>query len=352
MKVCKYADITVDVSNKIANACVICALLVVVIHVPWPHDSIGMGWYVFHGVVKGIASAAVPIFFAISGFLLAGKFGSDGWWRREVNKRIHSLVVPFFIWSLICFAAVVPISVMADITANRPFGSSIPFSHGRWIQMFGFDMCNLTGLAPLWYVRNLFLLVLCSPLIKFLVERAGVLYLLILFIANFVHFTALQNGYADNWLLMFFTFGFSIEGLLYFSIGIFQRSNLAIACDSRLLYGSIGLGFVTLFGKLLLLSHGRGGGLCAALSTPFLTLAVFGMVPTKGWPSWLKESAFPLFLIHCIVLKYIGLLYKLVLASFMISCLCYVVACVTCILMSVLLRRYCPAASKVLFAGR
>lgn len=102
-----------DVSSKIKNMALVCAVLVVGIHVKWPHDTaFSLGWFGYHFIKEGIACIAVPFFFTVPGFFLGRHFGEDGWWRRAVFKRVLSLVVPFYIWCLVAVLITVPLSLL------------------------------------------------------------------------------------------------------------------------------------------------------------------------------------------------------------------------------------------------
>ena len=47
-----------------------------------------------------LARVDVPLFFTISGFLLARKLNRPGWYSEALASRFHSLLVPFLLWNL------------------------------------------------------------------------------------------------------------------------------------------------------------------------------------------------------------------------------------------------------------
>lgn len=87
------------VSQKIRNLGFVCALLVVATHVSWAHDGLGPSWAVWNLVDQGVSRIAVPFFFCVSGYMLAGHFGTAGWFGNEVAKRVRSLLVPFMLYA-------------------------------------------------------------------------------------------------------------------------------------------------------------------------------------------------------------------------------------------------------------
>ena len=80
------SNVSAEVSHKIKNMSIICALFVVMIHIGWYKDSICLTWFINELVAQGIARIAVPFFFVVSGFFLAAHFDEDGWWVRETRR--------------------------------------------------------------------------------------------------------------------------------------------------------------------------------------------------------------------------------------------------------------------------
>lgn len=72
--------ISSDVSRKIANMGLVCALLVVVIHLEnVPQDVGSLSWAVHYFLRYILAVAAVPYFFLVSGYFLAAHANERGW---------------------------------------------------------------------------------------------------------------------------------------------------------------------------------------------------------------------------------------------------------------------------------
>lgn len=113
-------------SNKIKNMGIVCAMLVVCIHVDWPTEvKWSWTWIIDCFFERGISQIAVPFFFVVSGFFLSGHFDEPHWWKREVVKRIKSLLIPYVVWSVVMLGVLVLMSVFADVIAHRAVGTSV-----------------------------------------------------------------------------------------------------------------------------------------------------------------------------------------------------------------------------------
>ena len=348
------AGVSAEASQKIKNMSVICAMLVVTIHVGWPKDVICPTWFINELVTQGIARIAVPFFFVVSGFFLAAHFDERGWWARETKKRIRSLVVPFLVWSLLAYVLLAPLSIVADLIAHRPFGTNLTLADGRWINLLGFDLDKTPHLTPLWYVRCLFFFVLLSPLFKIAVHRFRLGWLIFAFIVTTV-FSALPDDPENRpFWSGFLRYGISLSGIFYFSVGIYLRrfnvrvrpTPLALACA---VYG-VGILLLRTFVRL------RGMELSVGvdcLLLPALMYAVWHIIPSRQFPLWLTSCSFPIFLLHMIFLWVMGIVIKHcpigIQAGKIVSCFAAIVASI--VLTNLLWKRF-PRLANFLFAGR
>jgi len=107
------------------------ALAVVVIHCSWTADST-FGRLLILLFRDTLARMAVPFFFVCSGYFLARHFDEEGWWRREVGKRIFSLGAPYVFWTL-------ALAVVLFFEAHEVMG----------IGGLGVNICKMPALAPL-----------------------------------------------------------------------------------------------------------------------------------------------------------------------------------------------------------
>ena len=87
--------ISPQTSARIANAGLIAALLVVFIHIDIQPDCPAyVGWTV-DAVESILCGVAVPTFFTIAGYLLAGHIGEPGWWGTRGFRKCL-IFRPFF----------------------------------------------------------------------------------------------------------------------------------------------------------------------------------------------------------------------------------------------------------------
>ncbi|MBR3583299.1 MAG: acyltransferase [Kiritimatiellae bacterium] len=113
-------------------------------------------WKLLH---DSIASSAVPLFFAMSGFLYFRRDGF-GWamWLEKTKSRLLRLWIPLLAWAglSLLFWGVLYVSGSPNATAQDLFGSRHGF--GWWMDAF-FGICSVPGphlFHAGWFVRDLF----------------------------------------------------------------------------------------------------------------------------------------------------------------------------------------------------
>ena len=157
----KVMAIDKEVSIKLANMSLVCAVFVLLIHTPCPEDS-GifrlMMQYVMPGAAKTIANS---FFFCAAGFFIGGHILTPGWIWREIGKRIKSLIVPYVFLNCVWF------------TACLLFYHSA-FDFGSLMSALGIGERSCPAIAPLWFVRALILYVLTLPIIVPILKRGKV----------------------------------------------------------------------------------------------------------------------------------------------------------------------------------
>ena len=154
------SKIPCSLSAKLSNMGFFCAILVVLLHTEsinyWPSTELMRTF-----LIKPLGGIAVPFFFVAAGYFLAGHIHEYNWWKRETEKRLRSLLLPYFIWEALYFTYSIPFVLLANILANAPLTRNIP----DIISIFALNPMQGGGLGPLWFVRTLFVFVLISPII-------------------------------------------------------------------------------------------------------------------------------------------------------------------------------------------
>lgn len=167
------------VSRKLRALSLLGILMVVVGHAPSYRDpSAASDRSDAYALLERLCTDALPrvvvmMFFAVSGFLLL--WGHDGSWathRRKLWSRTKSLLGPYLLWSLLGILAYLLLQSL-PWTASWFDPESRRWLIGKpWSQL---AMVFLFEPIPyqLWFLRDLWLMVMVSPLLMALLQRFG-----------------------------------------------------------------------------------------------------------------------------------------------------------------------------------
>ena len=310
-----------EISAKFSNMGFLCVCLVVTMHVHCPWEG------------GGINQLAVPFFFAMSGYFLAAHVDEKGWYGAAVRKRARTLLLPLFAWCGLWLLYAVPIALLLNHHAGRPLFSNLLTGWGI-LRYAALDLTCTPAMGPLWYVRCLFFFVLVSPLMVALIRRLGVVALIpvcMVYLAYALYVRA--YGVVDV-----FSYGFSLEGLFYFTIGLYLRMR------NHLLDVSSPAGAV-LFG-LGLFVYWLG---CVEFAIPLTIVGLWGLMPTRPFPKVLTQNTFPIYLIHMFVLLFFG---STKIANPFVAIGVGCMAIVVSLFVAMVLRKLLPRTASLLFGGR
>ena len=346
--------ITGTTSAKIANMGFVCALLVVSIHLAdAPQDAGTPSWLAYAVVRQILATVAVPFFFLVSGLFLANRSGEPGWWMRAIAKRLRTLGIPYIVWCLVpflVFSVLWPVGSPDGICARAQMkASSIAAAFG--LNFFTNPEAN----RPLWYLRDLFLLVIASPLVGWLVRKTRGWILA----AFFALYLAVNPGTLDfpgfwlsqRWRIVW-AFGFSVEGLFYFSVGwLLAGRPVSLTRRSGLALGAAGLA-IGLTGVWLAANGSQLFGYASELSIPFVMAGLWFLIPAAAWPSWLVGNAFAIYVMHPVFLRLMLEPQRMLPAR---PSMCFVewgIAVILSMLLAIGLRKTLPGVAHLVFGGR
>lgn len=219
--------IDASLSEKLVGVSFLTACFVVVLHA-YSNSLLGAGpatdWFILF-VGWTLPTFAVPIFFVISGYLFGVKSANgtaEGWYGKSVGKRVRTLLVPYFLWCTVFALTVIPFSVFGNHLAGRALTDNTCMKEPLWsvwnlFRIYGGDLNDGPACLPMWYIRNLFLLVLASPLFLALTANRwiGALYLAA---AGTLFFVQPWLGTSSSQLL---ETGLSLRGFLFFPLGLY-----------------------------------------------------------------------------------------------------------------------------------
>lgn len=164
-------------------------------------------------MAQGIARLAVPIFFILSGYLFYLNYKSNSKdYIPALQKRVSTLLIPFLFWNVL----VLLLTIALQAGSNNPalfsgrFKSPLDFTTYEYIDaILGIDRRPIAH--HLWFIRDLIILSVLSPVVLALVKRGGLLFIGAIF-----------------WLWLLDGWRFptpSLDGILYFSIGCWLALN-------------------------------------------------------------------------------------------------------------------------------
>ena len=156
------------------------------------YSLLGNGWDTYE-ILKILVShimakVAVPAFYIMSGYLFFAhveKFTKEVYWQK-IRRRIHTLLIPYIIWNLLMAAK---------------FNSQWPILGEYLIDIF-WTPANM----PLWFLRDLMIVSLATPIIYIGVSKLGWWIVAILFPIYINGIWAIQPE-LNPYSVCFFTLG-------------------------------------------------------------------------------------------------------------------------------------------------
>ena len=318
----KIQSVTIDYLRPLL------AIMVVGLHVR-PYYTTGTELF-FDGTFEALVitifrvlfSMAVPFFFLISGYFFYK--GLQDWdksvWSDKIRKRIRTLLVPYLLWNLIAFAGYCITRFAGHVIKGVPFPDLIEeLSERGWIRLL-WDRClygdikpdviNLFGYAvstgspmngPTWFLRDLFVVLLFTPVIWWLIRHLKKSFIII---AGILYVVDLWFPFA----------GFSSKAFFMFSLGawLFLTGNNLVSISQN----HPRIQALTALALLLVaaMSLGYNEWIYCILSRLFIVCAIpvlFRMVAkkvmtgetaTKKWKQDLSNSSFFVYVVHTVLI--------------------------------------------------
>ena len=185
-------------SDKIKLLSSLSIILVLYIHSgfhDYPHEILGMKFNHFlqSAISTQLGRCAVPMFYMISGYLFFQKVNSLGDVFDKMKKRVKTLLVPYIIAALF-FPMFLLLIEQIPFAAKMSNGSDfiIEFQKPIGNVLKSLFLVKDGGSSPLafhlWFLRDLIILVACSPVLFYLrkyLKRGWVC--LIFFLLSYIH---------------------------------------------------------------------------------------------------------------------------------------------------------------------
>lgn len=346
-----------EISLKLQLLSFVAVVLVVCIHLPMTRDP---GFSLFFETLIGskIALSAVPFFFCSSGYLLASGINSGvrGYYS-EVKKRVWSLLLPYLIWCLMLGFQSSFHTIIMGVWHGRPVSSILSELDVDFLQIFGFCLTTNPPM-PLWFVRALMIYVLLSPLFLFIAKSRR---MMIVLVCVLVILHCVKNLFIPEGLSILFNFTLAPINILAFMCGM-RFSKYPVYIPSAI--GKILLVFgVTVFTLMSYLVchrvslHSTVQSILSILGICSLLAGAWSSCHAIDMPVLFRKQTFPIYLLHVFLSPYVFyLVVKLIGFRFMISWVGFLLNIVVFVMgsiaVSLMMHKFLPKASNLIFGGR
>lgn len=298
-----------------------------------------------------LGETGVPGFFFISGYLF---FLSKKSYVLKLKSRIHTLLIPYFLWNTMIVVAYI-IAYIAGYPQIINFKSITEYNLIDYLRLYwdrgAFDNGNFApALCPFWYIRNLLIMSIISPLLYYIIRYGREIFLLIVSI----------------WWMLTYHNAFITQTILFFSLGAyFSILNINplgwIAKNKKV--------FFTLFTSFALADIAMHSIYSTSMSLQIHRLALIFNIPilllladfyARKGQSWtvLSNAAFVVFAVHypivVIIRKFCAA--KFAMSSDITHIFLYIMSVIIATLLSfflyIILERYFPKLKSVLSGNR
>lgn len=321
---------------------------------------------------------AVPLFFIISGFLFFyHKDFSKQVYQQKLKTRAVTLLVPFILWNIIAIL-IQSFRMLPSLSFIFPnaYKTEFHFSLERLFNAFFAENSSgglfvtpnedvLTEMSdnifpidvPLWYVRDLMIMVLLAPVLYWLIRRLGVWLVAMMGLSWFLMKPVILPN--EGWLAQLCTATFFFSWGAYYSI--YKQSFVEQMRRMRfvpLLY------IVLVVGDTLTKGVNynpviHNAGIIAGIVTVVL-VASYLLETGKGKVyTTLANSSFFVFALHTLIIGDIGkVLFKCLhlpdntYAMLLLYFTTPIITIVFCVGLYVILKRYVPAVANLLTGNR
>ena len=310
--------------------------------------------------LRGIS---VPVYFLISGyvFFLCERFDKQTY-SNKLKNRIKSLLIPYLIWNTIAILMVIikEIPIFSSFLSHPNVDLDLSIKNilsAYWkydgsLNPVDIERTNFPINTALWFIRDLMIIVITTPIIYQGIKRLKEFYIIPLGILYLISYYAGRHTMIIS-AYFFFSWGayMSVQGVDFIKLS--KRYGLIsiviyLLCSTTYL-GTIDYKWITTT--------------CKLISTIVFPIAAFYiaqyLIINKKIKNsvFLSSGSFFIYITHCLLVHRVTkVLFMLIRPSSDIEvCTTYMLSCVTTISVLLfsfyILRKYCPRLLKVV-AGR
>lgn len=171
-----------------------------------------LGEWIQFMISSGLGSCAVPLFFMFSAYLF---FKKDTPYKNMLKKKTRGLLLPYFVWIALNIALVTLVKLFAarlnpSLLVNPEKNPVLTWSVLDWLKAFsgfGFDKYNHPYVGQFWFVRELLILFLISPVLRVIYRKfpkTSLIFCVFIYISDVVP----QCFVSDRAALLFFMLGY------------------------------------------------------------------------------------------------------------------------------------------------
>ena len=298
-----------------------------------------------------LGETGVPGFFFISGYLF---YFSKKSYLQKLKTRIHTLLIPYLLWNAILLSLYL-IAYAAGFPQNINYRSITEYGLIDYIRLFwdrgSYDNGNFVPLlCPFWYIRNLLIMSILSPLLYYIIKYGREIFLLIVSI----------------WWMMTCHNAFIPQTLLFFSLGAYFSIMDVNPLEMILKFRNWFLALFTLFALADIAMHTiystqmnlQTHRMALIFNIPVLLLLADFCVKRGYSKRILPNAAFIVFAVHypivVILRKYCAAQFSEAsdITHIILYTICVIIATIMSLLVYILLEKFSPKIKNILSGNR
>ena len=169
-----------------------------------------------HFIDAFLRDQSVPVYYFISGYVFfLGIEMTRSTYVRKLKNRVRSLFIPYMVWNTLSLLLLIS-TLLSSFSQYTLYSSSLHISLPNILSCYWSYRGDLAGITlntyhpvngPLWFVRNLMVLVLCTPLLYVLVKKLKLMIVFLFGVIWFLSGLSEADHYNLSVSLFFFAWG-------------------------------------------------------------------------------------------------------------------------------------------------